>query len=171
MSRKRDTVDHVQAQWAEERPELDTSAFAVIGRVSRLSRIIDRRLIENFQRHGLDGDWMFDVLMTLRRAGEPYEMTAGVLVRQTMVTTGAMPNRIDRLAARDFVERVTTPADRRVVIVRLTPEGRRVVDETAETHYALERELLRGLTPPQRTALATNLRTLLVDLGDEAHES
>ena len=166
MSRQRDTVDHVQEQWAAERPELDTSAFAVIGRVSRLSRLIDRRLIENFEAHGLDGDWMFDVMMTLRRAGEPYELTAGELVRQTMVTTGAMTNRIDRLEARGFVRRIASPSDRRVVLVRLTTEGRRIVDEAANAHYQLERELLQALTPAQQQRLSSALRTLLIDLGD-----
>ena len=170
MARERDTVDHVQAQWAAERPELDTSAFSVIGRVSRLSRIIDKRLIENFAAHGLDGDWMFDVLMTLRRAGEPYELTAGELVRQTMVTTGAMTNRIDRLEARGYVRRVADPSDRRVVLVRLTPEGRELVDRAAEAHYQLERELLRSLSPRQRETLTRTLRSLLVDLGDVPEE-
>ena len=166
MSRQRDTVDHVQEQWAAERPELDTSAFAVIGRVSRLSRLIDRRLIENFEAHGLDGDWMFDVMMTLRRAGEPYELTAGELVRQTMVTTGAMTNRVDRLEARGYVKRIADPSDRRVVLVRLTPEGKEIVDETAVAHYRLERELLQGLTSRQRDKLAATMRSLLIDLGD-----
>ena len=166
MPKQRDVVDHVQEQWAAERPELDTSAFSVIGRVSRLSRIIDKRLVENFEAHGLDGDWMFDVLMTLRRAGEPYQLTAGELVRQTMVTTGAMTNRIDRLEERGYVKRIADPGDRRVVLVRLTPEGREIVDETAVAHYRLERELLQGLTPQQRDKLAATMRSLLIDLGD-----
>jgi len=166
MGQQRDMVDRVQEQWATERPELDTSAFAVIGRVSRAARIIERRLIENFEAHGLDGDWMFDVMMTLRRAGEPHQLTAGELVRQTMVTTGAMTNRIDRLEARGYVERIADPTDRRVVLVRLTPEGRAIVDEAAEAHYRLERELLRSLTPRQQATVSRSLRTLLVDLGD-----
>lgn len=166
MGQQRDMVDRVQEQWAAERPELDTTAFAVIGRVSRLARIVERRLIENFEAHGLDGDWMFDVLMTLRRAGEPYELTAGELVRQTMVTTGAMTNRIDRLEARGYVRRYASSSDRRVVLVRLTPEGRTIVDEAAVDHYQLERELLRSLTPRQQATLAASLRTLLIDLGD-----
>ena len=164
-------VDRVQEQWATERPELDTTAFAVIGRMSRLARIVERRLIENFEAHGLDGDWMFDVLMTLRRAGEPYELTAGELVRQTMVTTGAMTNRIDRLEARGYVLRQASTSDRRVVLVRLTSAGRAIVDETAIAHYRLERELLRSLSPRQQAALASSLRTLLVDLGDVPPET
>ena len=99
----------------------DVSPIEVIGRVSRLSRLIDRRLAENFARHGLE-NWMYDVLATLRRSGPPYELMAGELVGQTMVTTGAITNRIDRLEQRGFVER-DTAQDRRKVIVRLTAQA------------------------------------------------
>lgn len=170
MGTKRDTVDRVREQWAAERPELDTSAFAVIGRVSRAARIIERRLIENFEAHGLDGDWMFDMLMTLRRAGQPYQLTAGELVRQTMVTTGAMTNRIDRLEASGYVKRIADPNDRRVVLVRLLPAGKAIVDEAADEHYRLERELLSGLSDRQQEQLSHMLRTLLIDLGDVPDE-
>ena len=101
------------------RPDVDLSPVAVIGRVSWLSRLVDRRLAENFARFGIEA-WMYDVLATLRRSGEPYELTAGDLVRQTMVTTGAITNRIDRLEERGLVERDRTD-DRRKVVVRLTP--------------------------------------------------
>src|SRR5918994_3935921 len=122
-----DAVDRVIAQWDAVRPDLDNSPIGVVGRVSRLSRLIDRRLGENFARFGIE-NWMYDVLATLRRSGEPYELTAGELVRQTMVTTGAITNRIDRLVERGFVERARTD-DRRKVIVRLTKSGLDLVDE------------------------------------------
>jgi hypothetical protein len=99
-----DAVDSIVQQWRTVRTDLDVSPIEVIGRVSRLSRLVDRRLAVNFARHGIEA-WMYDVMATLRRSGEPYELTAGNLVRQTMVTTGAITNRIDRLEARGFVER------------------------------------------------------------------
>ena len=136
----------------------------VIGRVSRLSRLIDRRLAENFARHGLE-NWMYDVLATLRRAGEPYELTAGDLVRQSMVTTGAVTNRIDRLEQRGLVERAAS-SDRRKVIVRLTPRGLDLVDEVVIGHMAAERALLSALSPRQQSDLAALLRTALLGLGD-----
>ena len=109
------------------RPDLDSSPIGVVGRVSRLSRLIDRRLAENFATFGLE-NWMYDVLATLRRHGEPYELTAGELMSRSMVTTGAMTNRIDRLEQRGLVARTRTD-DRRKVVVRLTPEGLALVDD------------------------------------------
>ena len=110
---------------------------------------------------------MYDVLATLRRSGEPYELTAGDLVRQSMVTTGAITNRIDRLEERGLVERRRAD-DRRKVIVRLTPAGPRLVDEVVLGHMATERELLGGLSPSQQRELAHLLRRTLLALGDQA---
>jgi DNA-binding MarR family transcriptional regulator len=160
----RDAVDRIAGQWHDVRPDVDVSPMAVIGRVSRLSRLIDRRLGENFARFGLEA-WMYDVLATLRRQGEPYELTAGDLVRQSMVTTGAITNRIDRLEERGLVERARTD-DRRKVIVRLTPAGRDLVDRVVGDHMATERDILGPLTLRQEAELARLLRAVLIGLGD-----
>lgn len=152
------------AQWHDVRPDLDVSPIAVLGRVSRLSRLLDRRLAENFARFGIEA-WMYDVLATLRRVGEPYELSAGDLVRQTMVTTGAITNRVDRLEARGLVARAGTE-DRRKVIVRLTADGLALVDRVAVDHYAVEHEVLAPLSERQRRELAGLLRSVLVGLGD-----
>jgi DNA-binding MarR family transcriptional regulator len=161
-----DSVDRIVSQWRAVRPDLDSSPIEIIGRVSRLSRLIDRRLAENFTRFGLE-NWMYDVLATLRRGGAPYELSAGELVGQSMVTTGAITNRIDRLAARGLVERVGA-ADRRKVIVRLTPAGLALVDEVAVAHMATEAEILADLSARQRRDLAALLRTALLTLDDVA---
>jgi len=108
---------------------------------------------------------MYDVLATLRRSGPPYELTAGELVRQSMVTTGAVTNRIDRLEERGLVERAGT-ADRRKVLVRLTEAGRALVDEVVTGHLDTERELLGALTARQRRELAHLLRVVLLGLDD-----
>lgn len=159
-----DAVDRITAQWGAVRPDLDVSPLEVIGRVSRLSRLVDRRLAGNFARFGIEA-WMYDVLATLRRAGEPYALSAGDLVRHTMVTTGAITNRIDRLEARGLVAR-TSADDRRKVIVRLTAPGLDLVDRVAVDHLALEQELLSSLSARHRHELAGLLRTLLVSLDD-----
>jgi DNA-binding MarR family transcriptional regulator len=164
MAQRSDAVDRITEQWAAERPDVDVSPIEVIGRVSRLSRVIDRRLSENFAAFGLE-NWMYDVLATLRRGGAPYSMTAGELVRQSMVTTGAITNRIDRLEARGLVARVAD-SDRRKVIVQLTPEGKELVDRVIESHVAFEAELLSALSTRQRQDLANLLRTTLLSLGD-----
>ena len=157
-------MDRIAGQWHDVRPDVDVSPMAVIGRVSRLSRLIDKRLGENFARFGIEA-WMYDVLATLRRQGEPYELTAGDLVRQSMVTTGAVTHRIDRLEQRGLVERARTD-DRRKVIVRLTPAGRDLVDRVVGDHMGTERDILSPLTQRQEADLARLLRTVLVDLGD-----
>ena len=160
-----DAVDRILEQWATVRPDLDSSPIGVIGRLSRLSALVDRRLAANFARHDLE-PWMYDVLATLRRSGEPYELTAGELVRQSMVTTGAITNRIDRLEARGLVERSSVPGDRRKVIVRLTPAGLALVDEAVDVHLANERDILGALSPRQQADLARLLRTRLIALDD-----
>lgn len=165
MSRQHtDAVDRIVDQWHGVRPDVDSSPIEVIGRVSRLSRLIDRRLAESFARFGLES-WMYDVLATLRRSGEPYELTAGDLMRHTMVTTGAVTNRIDRLEQRGLVQRATSQ-DRRKVMVRLTKRGLDTVDEVVVAHMAAEREILGALSARQQTELANLLRTTLVSLGD-----
>ena len=85
---EQDAVDRIVTQWHTVRPDLDSSPIGVVGRLSRLSRLIDRRLAENFATFGLE-NWMYDVLATLRRHGEPYELTAGELMSRSMVTTGS----------------------------------------------------------------------------------
>jgi DNA-binding MarR family transcriptional regulator len=163
---EQDAVDRILGQWAQVRPDVDSSPLEVVARVSRLSRLIDRLLAENFARHGLE-NWMYDVLATLRRTGPPYRLTAGELVRQSMVTTGAITNRVDRLADRGLVERFPGE-DRRTVVVQLTPAGLALVDEVVAGHLAVEREILAALSAGQRQQLAGLLRTTLLHLGDRA---
>jgi DNA-binding MarR family transcriptional regulator len=168
-SRNRDMVDRIAGQWATVRPDVDVSPMQIIGRVSRLSRLVDRRLGDNFARHGIE-NWMYDVLATLRRTGPPYELAAGDLVRQTMVTTGAITNRIDRLEERGLVERRSAAGDRRKVLVRLTPAGLQLVDEVVDTHMATEREILSVLSPRQQEEMARLLRHVLLGLDDRPEE-
>ncbi len=154
-------------EWARVEPDLDVSPMAIIGRVSRLSRLIDRRLGENFARHGVD-DWMYDVLATLYRIGEPWELSPTDLVNRTMVTTGAMTNRIDRLVERGLVTRRRSADDRRRVVVALTDEGRHLVEAASPDHYRFENDLIAALSPQQRTELEQTLRALLISLGDRS---
>ena len=155
-----DDVDRIVSAWRRERPDLDVSPLEVLSRVSRLARRLDLARGEAFTVHGLDG-WEFDVLSALRRAGEPYELSPGQLVAETLVTSGTMTNRVDRLAGRGFVERHPAPNDRRGVIVRLTPTGMRTVDAALEDLLEHERRLLAELPASQRTTLAAQLRRLL----------
>ncbi|MEM9516795.1 MAG: MarR family transcriptional regulator [Actinomycetota bacterium] len=166
----RDVVDDIVDEWAALRPDLDASPIGAVGRISRLSRLIDKRLAENFQRFGIE-DWMYDVLATLYRSGPPYEATPGELVRRTMVTTGAITNRVDRLVDLGFVDRRPSDTDRRSNVVRLTSAGVAKVEEVAPAHLATERDVLRSLSPSAQQALVGSLRRVLVGLGDTTEES
>ncbi|WP_374928061.1 MarR family winged helix-turn-helix transcriptional regulator [Kytococcus sedentarius] len=159
----RDEVDAVLAAWERERPDLDLAPLAVFSRVSRLARLLDIARREAFGAGGLE-PWEFDVLSALRRAGEPYELSPGALVAQTLVTSGTMTNRIDRLTARGHVERTRSATDRRGVIVRLTPSGKTAVDGAMEVLLTHERELLVGVAPHDREHLAATLRQVLTGL-------
>jgi DNA-binding MarR family transcriptional regulator len=162
-----DAVDLVLAQWRRERPDVDVWPMGIVGRISRLSRLLDARLKEFFAEHGLER-WEFDVLATLRRSGPPYELTAGALNRAAMITSGAITNRIDRMAQRGLVERVPDEEDRRSVRVRLTERGRETVEALVGPHTENEALLLAALAPPERDQLADTLRALLESLGDTA---
>ena len=162
-----DDVDRIVSAWRRERPDLDVSPLEVLSRVSRLARRLDRARGTAFAEHGLDG-WEFDVLSALRRAGTPYELSPGQLVAATLVTSGTMTNRVDRLLARAFVERRPDPADRRGVIVRLTPAGMAAVDAALSDLLAHEHELLADLGVAERDELAALLRRLLSPLENDA---
>jgi DNA-binding MarR family transcriptional regulator len=155
-----DDVDRIVAAWRRERPDLDVSPLHVLSRVSRLARRLDLDRTQAFAHHSLEG-WEFDVLSALRRAGDPYELSPGQLIRQTLVTSGTMTNRVDRLEQRGLVSRRPDPSDRRGVIVRLTPEGQRAVDDAMADLLERERHLLAELSPQDRDNLAGMLRRLL----------
>ena len=155
-----DDVDVIVAAWRRERPDL-VAPLDVLSRVSRLARLLDRARTTAFTEHHLEG-WAFDVLSALRRAGRPYELSPGQLVAETLVTSGTMTNRVDRLAESGFVERHPDPADRRGVLVRLTSAGRAVVDAAMADLIEREHAILAPLDDSQRDELAALLRQLLV---------
>jgi DNA-binding MarR family transcriptional regulator len=158
--RLRDEVDELVAGWRAQRPDLDVSPLQVLSRISRLARHLDRARRSAFAAHGLE-PWEFDVLSALRRQGKPYQLTPGALLRATLVTSGTMTNRIDRLAAAGLVARQPDPADRRGVLVSLTGRGLRAADAALAALLVGERELLAGLDEAQRGQLVTLLRMLL----------
>ncbi len=164
---RRDEVDRLVAAWARERPDLDVSPLEVLSRVSRLARHLARARSEAFSQHGLEA-WEFDVLAALRRAGRPYELSPGQLLTLTLVTSGTMTNRIDRLAARKLVTRRPDPDDRRGVLVTLTEQGRSRVDAALEDLLTQERTILSALPRADQDRLADLLREVTVPF-DDAH--
>jgi DNA-binding MarR family transcriptional regulator len=160
VSSVRDEVDDLVARWHAERPDLDVAPLQVLSRLSRLARHLDRARRAAFAAHGLE-PWEFDVLSALRRQGPPYQLSPGALLHATLVTSGTMTNRIDRLAAAGLVSRRPDPQDRRGVLVALTPAGQVAVDAALADLLLRERELLTGLDSQQRQVLAGMLRILL----------
>lgn len=156
---ERDEVDDLVAAWQRQRPDLDVAPLRVLSRVSRLARHLDIARRGAFAAHGLES-WEFDVLSALRRAGPPFQLTPGALLRATLVTSGTMTNRIDRLAARELVVRGPDPGDRRGVLVRLTTAGREMADSALAGLLKNERELLAALPGDRLDELADLLRTL-----------
>ncbi|WP_406146283.1 MarR family winged helix-turn-helix transcriptional regulator [Streptomyces sp. NBC_01012] len=155
-----DHVARIQAEWARERPDLDVRPQAVIGRLHRLGALLTEQLCAVYHRHGL-GEGEFDVLAALRRAGAPYERAPGELAAHTMVTTGAMTKRIDRLERDGLVSRRRSAADGRGRVVALTPAGRDLIDQAFGAHMQNERRLLDALSPDEAAQLETLLTTWL----------
>jgi DNA-binding MarR family transcriptional regulator len=156
----RDEVDDLVADWRAQRPDLDVEPLQVLSRISRLARHLDIARRGAFGDHGLES-WEFDVLTALRRQGPPFQLTPGVLLRATLVTSGTMTNRIDRLAAADLVRREPDPRDRRGVLVTLTDQGLARVDAALEDLLRREQALLAGLDREERQRLADLMRILL----------
>ncbi|MFI9202247.1 MarR family winged helix-turn-helix transcriptional regulator [Streptomyces sp. NPDC053048] len=160
-----DHVDQVLEQWAKQRPDLDVSPMAVIGRLQRLSLLIGAELRRTFAAHDLDAA-SFDVLATLRRSDAPHRLTPAELMRSAMVTSGAITQRLDRLEARGLVLRTRSASDGRSVHVSLTDDGRALVDRVLPDHIATENRLLAAVTDAERETISRALRSLLESLGD-----
>lgn len=161
----RDEVDRIVEAWRRERPELDVEPLQVLSRVSRLARHLDLARKHAFAASGLE-PWEFDVLSALRRAGDPYELSPKALLQQTLVSSGTMTNRIDRLTTRGLVERHTDPNDGRGILVRMSDEGRERVDLAMDELMIGEVALLRRLNRADQERLAALLRTLGADFDE-----
>lgn len=164
MSDDLDHVGRLRAQWARERPDLDTSAMGIVGRVHRVGAALHEELRPVFVAAGLS-DGEFDLLAALRRAGEPFELTPGELAASTMITSGAVTKRVDRLVAGGWVTRSVDEHDGRVRRVTLTDSGRALVDRVAGEHFANEERLLACFTDAERRQLTDLLTRWAIALG------
>ncbi|EHK57936.1 MarR family winged helix-turn-helix transcriptional regulator [Allomesorhizobium alhagi] len=152
-------------QWQKERPDLDVRPMSVLGGLREAASLISRdRLNPLFARFGLQAG-EFDVLATLRRSGPPYALTPTALYEATMVTSGAMTNRLDRLEKAGLIARGPHPEDRRGVIVQLTEKGRALIDEAVTAHVENEHQVLAGLTRAEQDRLAELLEKLIRSVG------
>ena len=158
-----DPVDVIVEEWERERPDLDTNAERITGRIVRLASLLQQAYSETFEPFGLnDGD--YGMLAPLRRTGWPYELTPTELAKHRMMTSGGMTAAIDRLERKGLVERLPNPADRRGSLVRLTDAGLRTIDAAMAEHVRTEQRLVAGLSDSQRADLENMLRRVLAGL-------
>lgn len=160
-----DEVDRIVEDWSRERPDVDFAPLQVLSRVARLGKHLDRARRRAFAASGLE-PWEFDVLAALRRAGSPYQLSPKALLQQTLVSSGTMTNRIDRLVGRRLVERRTDPHDGRGVLVVMTGRGAEAVDAAISELLTGEAELLEGLSKADQERLAGLLRKLSLDFDE-----
>jgi DNA-binding MarR family transcriptional regulator len=160
----RDEVDDIVEAWQRERPDLDATPMQVLSRLDRFAGVLAARRAAVFAGYQLRRH-EFDVLAALRRAGAPFELTAGELAVRTFVTSGTMTSRLDGLSERGLVTRLSDPVDGRLVRVTLTAAGRARVDAALQGLLDAERDLLAPLPDDARAGLADSLR-LLLDAAD-----
>lgn len=158
-----DHVDKIISQWLKERPDLDVSAMAVIGRLARVYRLLGTEMEKNFRSFGLNAA-SFDMLATLRRAGEPYALLPKDLITSTMVTSGTMTNRIDQLEKAGLVARVPSETDKRCCLVSLTDAGFAVIEQAVSKHVATQHALLASLSDDDNEQLNHVLKKLMASL-------
>jgi DNA-binding MarR family transcriptional regulator len=165
MDARQDRVDELMAQWHRERPDLPTQAMGIFGRFGRLLTLMEEKISAPFARHGLQGG-DFDMLATLRRSGEPFELKPSEMAEALMVSRPGITGRLDRLESAGLVRRIHDATDRRSLRVRLTPEGHRLIDELIAEHADNEERLLEVLSPSQRDKLDQILRILLASVEE-----
>ncbi|PKH53837.1 MarR family transcriptional regulator [Shewanella sp. Choline-02u-19] len=162
-----DDIDKVVAQWGEEKPHLQTLPMEIFGRIMRLQKHIEAEIAACHKQYGLTlGE--FDVLATLRRSGEPFNLTPSALLSSMMLTSGAMTNRLDKLESKGFIERVHSTEDRRSVSVGLTEKGFAIIDEAIEEHVRIQHQLVQQLSDAEKPELNQLLKTWLAAFeGDQ----
>ncbi|MCX4454108.1 MarR family transcriptional regulator [Streptomyces sp. NBC_01340] len=164
MKTPQDPVDAIIEQWATVRPDLDTAAMEVFGRVFRLARTMGDRMEKAYAPHGISrGE--FDVLATLRRSDAPYTLSPRQLSATLMLTTGGMTGRLDKLERAGLLRRSPDPHDRRGLQVTLTDKGLRLIDEAVTAGLTVQTEALAHLDEERAGQLADLLRELLMGTG------
>jgi DNA-binding MarR family transcriptional regulator len=156
-----DLVDRLREEWHRERPELDTSGMGVVGRAILLGELMKKRAEAVLEPFGI-GYTDLDVLATLRRSGPPHELRPAVLLETILIQSGSLTACLNRLEASGLVVREPTPKDRRGLSVRLTTDGRRLVDRAIEARFTQAVEAVAPLTAEERRQLESLLRRLLL---------
>lgn len=165
-----DSIEGLLAEWRRERPDLDAQPFAIFGRVWRLSANLLGGAEDWLAPTGL-GFESFSVIVTLRRSGAPYELNPTALYRESLLSSGAITNRIDRVEAEGLVKRRPDPNDRRGTLVRLTAKGRALADRAIKLHFEALAEALADLDRKEQAQLALLLSKLLQSVEQRRERS
>jgi len=156
----RDLIDELQNDWSRQRPDLNSEPMGVVLRIQALAKILGDQTTAALQEFDLQW-WQYDVLSTLRRQGEPFVMAATNLADSTMLTSGAMTNRIDRLEEENLVRRIKDDNDGRRVLVQLTRKGIRMIEDATEARFETAMDAVEGLSSQQRNSLSSLLRLMM----------
>lgn len=167
MSEQQDSVHQLLTEWRRERPDLDPSPVAIQGRLIRLSAHFLRRIEQWLAPMNLSWE-AFSLLVTLRRSGKPYELRPTDILKESLLTSGAITNRIDRVEQMGLVERRPDANDRRGFMIRLTPAGKKLADKAIEQHFDAVDDLLQVLSASERKQMATLLAKLLTAFEQDA---
>jgi DNA-binding MarR family transcriptional regulator len=160
-----DEVDRIIAEWRTERPGLDAASIDVVGRITRCGLLVRNLSNRTYDRHDINQS-MFDVLASLRRMGPPYRKTARELTASSLLTSGGMTMRLDRMERDGLIRRIRSEQDRRSVYAELTPAGFALIDRVIDDHLEREREMLETLSGEEREQLAGLLKKLETRLRD-----
>ncbi|WP_130176548.1 MarR family winged helix-turn-helix transcriptional regulator [Cryobacterium sp. SO1] len=152
-------VDRILEQWHAEKPNLDVSPMAIIGRLSRAALAVESRLSRTFARNGLDAS-SFDVLATLLRSGSPYRIAPAELARDAMISTSAVAQRLNKLETRGLIRRESNPDDGRGTLVALTDNGRQLIETALPPHLETERAITSALNAEEQKLLAGLLQRI-----------
>lgn len=158
-------IEDIRAQWAKQRPDIDTGPMGLIGRVVRLSALFNDEMGKTFAKHGLNFA-SFDVLATLLRSGPPHALSPNQLLATMMVTSGTMTNRIDQLEKEGLVARVPNPEDKRSIRVQLTPLGKEKIDAAITDHVVVQKQLVQALSPSDQSTLNQLMDQALLSLAE-----
>lgn len=156
-----DHIDRMVQDWARTAPGFDVTPLEVAGRLLRCAAHLQRMIEDALRPLGLSfGD--FDVLNTLRRRGDAHGTNPKALAASALITSGAMTARLDRLETAGLIERGPDPADRRAILIRLTPAGRERATRALDAVLAADRHFLEPLSPDDHRAVAATLKRLLL---------
>lgn len=160
-----DEVDRIAHAWQRERPGTPVSSIGVITRIRRLGKLLDEERRRTHERLGIDASAL-DLLSTLRRAGPPYRLAPSEIAARSMVSAGAVSQRLSRAESAGLVRRLPSGTDGRGIIVELTQDGHDLTERTVDELLRHEETLLSALTPEQSSDLADLLKILLADLTE-----